>query len=180
MPTDSKEISAPPAQSIPIPDNTSRQGQIPEAPSTYPPTSNQPVTNQPIPQYNIQPINGGYTIQGIQIPYNSQQPMFNDSMVLNVLPPQNYNPIAIVNPTVPPPTVCTSTRPQLFYCTNCKKVQISRVTVKTDYLKIFLFILLFLVLLVFLFFVFICIPFSFKKVVHTCPQCGKQVGVVKV
>jgi len=76
-------------------------------------------------------------------------------------------------------THITSREPQYFYCTNCHKKLISVVTYQNRGGALCLMILLCL----FCFPCAVCLccinPFFYKKAVHTCPMCGKQVGVVK-
>jgi len=131
-------------------------------------------------QYVVaQPIPNGYTVQGITVPYNSNQAMFNDDVLLDVVPAQKTK-VIITDPTATGPvsTVCTSSSPQLFYCTICRKTLVSKVKYKSDMAGtccgIFLFIICFPWSLLFC----CCLPCGGAIAVHKCPECGTQVGAV--
>ena len=142
----------------------------------YPNYTNEPVTNYPMPYATVKPINNGYTIQGIVIPHDGRQVIFDDDLLGNVIPAQGANQIIIVNPTQSVPTICTSAAPQLFYCPFDNKTLVSTVRYKSNFWIWFWWILLFILLFPFSIFFLFCFPFGFQEVVHICPQCGREVG----
>jgi len=139
----------------------------------------EPVTDYPMPYATAQPINGGYAIRGIVVPHDGRQPIFNDDMLVDVIPGSSANQVIIVNPTGPSvPTVCTSSGPQLFFCVNDNKTLVSQVRYKRSMGGLVCWIILFILLFPFSLFFLICLPFGNEVAIHYCPQCGREVGAV--
>jgi len=76
------------------------------------------------------------------------------------------------------PTVCTAKVPQLFYCTVCQKTLTSNVQY-VDNEGLFFCLMILFCIFCFPFAICLCIfsPLFFKRAIHTCPQCGREVGL---
>jgi len=134
------------------------------------------VIYQPMQYVTAQPINNGYTIQGIVVPRDDRQIMFNDDVLIDVVPQQKTK-VVIMKPQESTPTVCTSPMPQLFYCTVDKKTLVSEVRYKTNYGMLCCWICLFVWLFPFSIIFLCCFPcMGYKEVIHTCPDCRRNVG----
>ena len=164
-----------------IPDDLRAQQYAPSATvqQASPIYTGEPVTEYPMPYATAQQINGGYAIRGIVVPHDGRQPIFNDDMLVEVIPASRANQVVIMNaPAAAVPTVCTSTSPQLFFCVNDNKTLVSQVRYKRDFGGLVCWIILFILLFPFSLFFLLCMPFGNEVAIHYCPQCGRQVGVV--
>jgi len=117
-----------------------------------------------------QPVNAPYIV----VPASGRQA---DNVIVDVVPVSKPNQVILVNANPDPiMTICTESRPQLFYCGICRKTQLSVVTPHTSKANlccwITLCILLFPFSLCFIWFV----PFMTEEVIHTCPGCAREVG----
>lgn len=151
------------------------QQQNPASPLIY---TNEPVTNYQMPYATAQPIENGYAIRGITVPHDGRQPIFDDEMLVQVMPQARANQVIIVNPTGSVPTVCTSRNPQLFFCVEDNKPFVSQVRYQSSAGEWICWILLFILLFPFSLFFLCCIPVGSSAAVHYCPQCGREVGRV--
>jgi len=135
------------------------------------------IANPQVQYVTAQPINNGYTIQGIVVPYDNRQVMFNDDVLVDIIPAQKTQ-VIIANQPQPLNTVCTSGVPQLFYCTTDKKTLVSQVKYKTDKGMLCCWICLFILLFPFSLFFIFCWPLGYREAIHTCPECHREVGRV--
>lgn len=142
---------------------------------TAPSLPNNPVYQaQPFVQYNGQQATVTYTSIPIAIVQVNEPENFGRQGAgipgVGAITEQEGNPMHLTtNPK--------GSNPQWFYCTNCKKAQLSEVRYKVA-AETWLLLILFIILAVFLFFIFIFIP-SCQKAVHYCPECIKRVGKSK-
>ena len=129
------------------------------------------IANPAVQYATIRPVNPVYVV-----PNNSRQVMYaNDDVFVDVVPVPKTKVIVANQPV---PAVCTSSVPQLFYCTTDKKELISQVKYKSDKGMLCCWICLFILCFPFSLLFLLCWPLGYREAIHTCPECHKEVGRV--